>query len=340
MKTKTIHLQSLRSLLVAACVFFAVFIWTNKRVVGASSAAEDGVFMTSDEQRHYAIGTPLANTKGFSFKSTDGTIILSPGNWDNANGVDCYTVVNNGEGYVMGTNTFSDRVKSQKFWVEQPYAIVGAYFWFHEVTDGGGKVNFKVWDMTGGRVGQVLASKSVDVSDITSSATLENAFYVAFDSPVQVHGDYLIGFDMTDIAWSVIGLNHTENGSGGFLGLNWEQWNDNRWFLILESWGLNLDLAIFPATISLDALSAAPASLPRSSELLLYPNPARHVLNIEAGSVIQDVRILDLLGKQVLYVPVGAYTHTIDTSVLRPGLYFVQVALPEGMTTQRLQVSK
>ncbi|TVR41263.1 MAG: T9SS C-terminal target domain-containing protein [Bacteroidia bacterium] len=70
----------------------------------------------------------------------------------------------------------------------------------------------------------------------------------------------------------------------------------------------------------------------------IYPNPARHVLNISATDPIQSVEIIDMVGRTISRkVPMETYT-TITTSHLNPGLYFVRVKTAEGVITESVRV--
>lgn len=76
--------------------------------------------------------------------------------------------------------------------------------------------------------------------------------------------------------------------------------------------------------------------------LKIYPNPARHTLNITSdlqdGSIV--ITVFDVTGKQLLSSVVGMVQHqgTIDISTLSPGLYLLQLKSPEGIATIRFNV--
>ncbi len=77
------------------------------------------------------------------------------------------------------------------------------------------------------------------------------------------------------------------------------------------------------------------------STLTLYPNPARTTLNIVSdGSVIEEIRAVDMLGQVVYSASVQDYRYEINVSGFRNGVYFIQVTTPEGLQTHRVQVTR
>jgi hypothetical protein len=70
-----------------------------------------------------------------------------------------------------------------------------------------------------------------------------------------------------------------------------------------------------------------------TDNLLLYPNPANHELNISPeGFTIQEVTIYTLTGQQVFIV--RPKSMTVDISILQPGMYIVEVMV-EGRKVRR-----
>lgn len=77
-----------------------------------------------------------------------------------------------------------------------------------------------------------------------------------------------------------------------------------------------------------------------AGELLVYPNPARNVLNIASDQMIREVRIIDLLGQVVYASDVQGQRHEVNVGAFRNGIYFVQILTPKGLNTQRVQIAK
>lgn len=270
-------------------------------------------------------------------KLDDGLETITPGNWHNATDYAHY-ILPEGGGYVFGTNRYNDLVKAQQFWLEEEIALAGVIVWFFHVEYGGGSLDFKIWDMSNDVPGEVIVSKTVSLSEINESENFENAFYLEFDEAVYLSGNYLVGFDMQDAQGSEIGLVSSVDGDGGLLGLAMEQWNNSVWYTVLQSWGLDVDLAIFPVKYTGEVPTSAGDDMQVSPGLNVFPNPASGVLNIQSVLVMDEVRILDMLGKPVFSAPGGNKRLRVDTNGFWPGIYFVQVLTAQGVVTKRIQV--
>jgi hypothetical protein len=82
-------------------------------------------------------------------------------------------------------------------------------------------------------------------------------------------------------------------------------------------------------------------SVPAIEDLSLqaYPNPASHLLTIEADTQLTEVRLLNINGQQVYSAPVNDTRHQVDVSNLRPGIYLLQVkAVNNMMKTLNIQI--
>lgn len=65
---------------------------------------------------------------------------------------------------------------------------------------------------------------------------------------------------------------------------------------------------------------------------VIYPNPAKSILNIDTASEPTSIKIYDLLGKTAIE---NTVSKAIDISRLTPGLYFVEVQSIDGVSTQK-----
>jgi hypothetical protein len=190
--------------------------------------------------------TTLTKTTTFSSVKTDELTELYPGNWLNIDSVIIYTVTDNG-GFVAGTNVYGDLAKAQRFTVDKPGNIVGVRYWIG-VRDGEeGSLAFNIWSFNGSP-GAVLASKVIPANQVEASLQLNNAFYVEFDEPVPVDGDFVVGVDLSDIGDTQIALVSSWDGQAAGLGHSWEKWSDGKWYTFLDpdGWDMDIDLAIFP----------------------------------------------------------------------------------------------
>jgi hypothetical protein len=62
-------------------------------------------------------------------------------------------------------------------------------------------------------------------------------------------------------------------------------------------------------------------------EVVMYPNPASHMLNITAASTIKNIIIYNITGKKVMSLSINKNTDSIDISNLLSGVYFVNYQL-------------
>ncbi|WP_298492654.1 T9SS type A sorting domain-containing protein [uncultured Algibacter sp.] len=73
------------------------------------------------------------------------------------------------------------------------------------------------------------------------------------------------------------------------------------------------------------------------SDVKIYPNPTINVWNIKADNInINSVKVLDVLGKQVLTFTPDASEVVIDGSTLKSGIYFAQIKTDNGTSSVKL----
>ena len=75
-----------------------------------------------------------------------------------------------------------------------------------------------------------------------------------------------------------------------------------------------------------------------SNTFLAYPNPVKDVLNLEYNSEISSVRVMNLLGQEVISRNVNSNSTQVDMSQLNAGAYIVNVAI--GNTVKTIKVVK
>lgn len=72
------------------------------------------------------------------------------------------------------------------------------------------------------------------------------------------------------------------------------------------------------------------------NSLAVYPNPAKEVLNVKYKSDIQDVKIYNLLGQEVLSQKAGQSDFQLNTSKLSAGTYVVKLSAEGGQHNFKL----
>lgn len=71
----------------------------------------------------------------------------------------------------------------------------------------------------------------------------------------------------------------------------------------------------------------------------VFPNPARHLINITAPATIESVEFYNMMGQQVLATRIGNDMQAeINTTDLTQGIYFVRIYTEKGMATKKITV--
>lgn len=87
-------------------------------------------------------------------------------------------------------------------------------------------------------------------------------------------------------------------------------------------------------------LSNRNINVPQTGKVLIYPNPAHGMVQIESQNQINRVEVIDILGKTMLQAHPEGNATTLRLEQLQTGIYFVRVSTAEGVKTKRLQVVK
>lgn len=69
-------------------------------------------------------------------------------------------------------------------------------------------------------------------------------------------------------------------------------------------------------------------------EIMLYPNPARHMVHVDSPEKINQVVFYDITGKKVF----STKLQDIDVSLLNKGMYFVEINTRNQSSTKRLLI--
>ena len=86
--------------------------------------------------------------------------------------------------------------------------------------------------------------------------------------------------------------------------------------MIRPVFSTNLDYTLSEEELNLD-----------TKEIILYPNPAQNLVNIDGLDGFFTVAIYDLSGRRVTF---AENEHTIDVNHLDPGLYLVDIRDEDG----------
>jgi hypothetical protein len=92
--------------------------------------------------------------------------------------------------------------------------------------------------------------------------------------------------------------------------------------------GINFTPTLYPWTWpGGEVLNTAEVKDIELLEVVMYPNPTSHMLNITAASTIKNIIIYNITGKKVMSLSINKNTDSIDISNLLSGVYFVNYQL-------------
>ncbi len=74
------------------------------------------------------------------------------------------------------------------------------------------------------------------------------------------------------------------------------------------------------------------------NSIRVYPNPVKDVVTIETGSNIQQVQIFNITGQIVMTEQASSKSVTLNTSMLRSGIYFLKVKTDSGSFDKKINV--
>ncbi len=103
-------------------------------------------------------------------------------------------------------------------------------------------------------------------------------------------------------------------------------------FVALAAGGDLVELPLYDPTSVQD--------LSQDIDMLLFPNPARDVLNITSSEEMRELRVINMLGKVVYSTSLNSNQYQLNVGGYEMGIYFVQVLTANGSTTQRVQITR
>ncbi len=74
--------------------------------------------------------------------------------------------------------------------------------------------------------------------------------------------------------------------------------------------------------------------------LIIFPNPARTVLNIQSNELIHKIKLVDVPGQVVYNAAVNDSFHKINVSNLQAGIYFIHATTSGGVVTHRVHITR
>lgn len=79
----------------------------------------------------------------------------------------------------------------------------------------------------------------------------------------------------------------------------------------------------------------------QDSQIVIYPNPAKNILNVKGITYQSSLRIVDIFGKTVFQLQsLNDTLETLDISALANGVYLLQLIQGDAVTTKKFVVSR
>lgn len=255
-------------------------------------------------------------------------------------------------GYAFGNNGYGDKAKAQSYTYQDPLLLKEVLLLFGDVIfasgDSSSTVRVNVYDNVGQGVTSIGISDSIAPDGILASIDL--AVHELLDDGNFTHADFAgimlevderfsVGIDLTMLSvGDTVGLMSTTDGDAAGSFNAWELAANDTWFTIEDptfSWGLDVDLAIFPVFENPNGVSEFPEEVPWS----IYPNPSIESVRVSMNnSDSWQLTVRDVLGKQVYSDYFIGRSHTFDVNNLENGVYLISVTNSDRTSTQRLIV--
>lgn len=246
--------------------------------------------------------------------------------------VTLYTSPNGG--FVGGNSGFGEIAKAQEFDVDTvSYLVNGFIYWFgykaHEsLASDSSKLVLRFWNnnqtATIGSFSRLIPYTVFDslylyVDDINADTMFAGGVNVwTLTAPRTVSANYSVGFTMEHLHYKdTISVMMSTDGDAPLSYMSWEKWNGS-WDLILNTWGLDADFAIFPL-VDLSTASIESDQYIQGLKYSLYPNPANDWMNIDLA-VEEDneylITVHDLSGHLIKSINLGCLMKgRVSTSV-------------------------
>lgn len=88
-------------------------------------------------------------------------------------------------------------------------------------------------------------------------------------------------------------------------------------------------------------VSLSVAEINKQTSFVLFPNPNEGVLSIDNGQcIMKDIRLYDVVGKEVKRFQVHSAKTTLDVRDLKVGMYFIKVMTEQGMMSSKIQIMR
>jgi len=252
-------------------------------------------------------------------------------------------------GYICGNSVLNTPEKAQKYyWSDSSKTLTAVAFWFgqkmqapfpglikakvYRVNPTNGKPSVLLGESAMRSVGNIDTSDNLTVLPFTNAIALPDTFFVALDLTLLSPGDS-------------IGLLSTRDGCYSGEQLAWEKDSTGTWVplndgTIITSWGLDIDMAIFP--VGDFGLHTGVETI-HEEDVLVYPNPASEkiFINLQTKNAL-SLQVLDLQGR-ALYTSDFRKREgqiEIETTHFTPGIYILEIKSTKNRSVQKIVIAR
>lgn len=233
------------------------------------------------------------------------------------------------EGYVTGSNTYSDKTKAEFYAsVGSGKSITGFVAEFaiaKSTTNSNANITFGIWDNSGagGKPGIMKASATYPLSYIIEDIQKNWLTVLNLEEPYIPTGPFYVGVVMPQTIGDTVVLWSTTHAAS-YTGTAWEQWSDNTWHDISVSWNLNISMLLHPIVCPIVGIEDV--ADPQAS---ISPNPSNGIVNIKTwrNKSVINLEVYSMTGKKVYAksYPGSMTNFNIDLEFLPQGAYVVRL---------------
>ncbi|GIV35109.1 MAG: hypothetical protein KatS3mg031_2644 [Chitinophagales bacterium] len=263
-----------------------------------------------------------------------------------------YTPQSQFAGFICGNSDLNLPVKAQKYATAyNPATLTAIAYWFGEkiLTDSFAVIRGMVFaaDMLTGAPGTLLAI--TDSFPATAIDTSNRLTVLPLPSPVLLPDTFFVALDVSGVSGgNYVGLLSTKDGCYSGKQLAWERDSLGNWHpfndgTTITSWGLNIDMAIFPIG-DFGLHTSIERTMPESLQVTLEANHLHIRFHLQTASAL-TLTLIDRMGRQMWQqqTPQAANgLHQIQTVLppLSSGLYLLTFAVGGETHVQKIFLSQ
>ncbi|MFV0500328.1 MAG: T9SS type A sorting domain-containing protein [Bacteroidales bacterium] len=254
-------------------------------------------------------------------------------------------------GYLVGTNSYFPEMFAQPYFMDSTVRVVGAAVQFAGAKQYMTIPHLNLYLQDTGFSAILASTLFMTTYDTTQSQSyiLGNFYFdtpvdiknfvLAAETPLLAPGNYLSRFNHTLSAFdtsSCLGKDvQCYTGHSPYFKKNgvWTKFEDDYVYEIFSKMHIYIfPILTFKRNSSIDEITKS------EIQVNVFPNPAKDNINITCSFIIEEVKILDIMGRKVKEEEVKDYSKTINTQNLSKGIYIAKIKTQQGTTTKKFTI--